>query len=82
MEWRHRHPFQIGQTVYVRPGVFVNEARCLTPGSSIIVAMRGHDDRGNWISSAAWPAARFNADDFTDVLPLPPEGAVQASEAA
>jgi hypothetical protein len=51
LAWQHQHPFLVGQTVYARAvpalesfGLFI------TAGKAYVVAMRGLDAYGHWVS--------------------------------
>lgn len=67
-DWQARHPFAIGQVVYVRPW---SVHAGLDPARGRPVHMRGESDAGLWIAFAGLPMA-FPVSDFTAVPPLPP----------
>ena len=76
-DWRSRHPFTLGQQVWVKPwsqhAAIKTGAglRGLDPATPYVVAMRGESLRGCWITLERVTPYAFSTRDFTAVPPMP-----------
>lgn len=66
--WKERHPFTLGQRVYVKPHA---GHRGLAPATGYAVAMRGESALGPWITLEGVSPFEFATADFTSVAPMP-----------
>lgn len=67
-DWKDRHPFTLGQRVYVKPHC---HHRGLDPATGYAVAMRGETEHGPWITLVGVSPYEFSVADFTAIPPMP-----------